>query len=60
MHVDKRSVALRKVPTFSIRVKVGKLAKGKHLLRVDAADVAGKKLAITRTFKRCITNPLGS
>jgi hypothetical protein len=51
--VDKTSVALRKVLKFGLGVKARKLAKGKHTLRVDAVDIAGKALSIKRTFKRC-------
>ena len=54
--VDKKSVALRKVLKFGVRVKVQKLKKGKHTLRVDALDVAGKAFSISRTFKRCLVS----
>ena len=51
--VDKKSVALRKVLEFGLGVKAKKLKKGKHTLRVDVLDVAGKAFSSKRTFKRC-------
>jgi hypothetical protein len=51
--VDTKSVALRKVLKFNLAVKAKKLRKGKHTLRIDAVDVAGKAFSLKRTFKRC-------
>jgi sugar lactone lactonase YvrE len=54
--VDKKSVALRKVLVFGVGIKVQKLKKGKHTMRVDAVDVTGKAFSITRRFKRCLVS----
>jgi hypothetical protein len=50
--LDGRTIARRKQPAFTLRVRTRKLPRGRHVLRVIATGRGGRS-ARTTTFKRC-------
>jgi hypothetical protein len=43
----------RTAASFTLSVKAGPLAKGRHTVRVQVVDRAGKRASVARTFTRC-------
>jgi hypothetical protein len=53
VRVDNRRLGSRSVRNFSVRVRVRRLGRGRHRLRVTAIDAAGHRVRRTIGFTRC-------
>jgi hypothetical protein len=51
--LDRRKLASRKRKSFNVRVKVGKLKRGSHLLTARVSDKRGRADRDTAGFRVC-------